>query len=252
MKASRGTATIKARATAQVSSVSVVRTYFSRNHMLGAAHFARQSARLEALHASGTALDQVLFEHRGYVIGAVLSSAAFLEAAINELFADAADERYDEVKQRLPDDTVKLLAEMWSLDVPRRAGRYAILEKYQIALTLARLPKLDKGRQPYQDTELLVKLRNELTHAEPITDVHSSPADGSEAALRKFEKQLSKRFAASALFASSGNAFFPDKCLGHGCAEWSVKTALAFADDFFGRIGLSRPLEGYRDRLATR
>lgn len=95
-------------------------------------------------------------------------------------------------------------------------------------------------------------LRNALTHAEPETSIHSTPAVGTAAARHKFEKRLRGKFAESALFASGGNAFFPDKCLGHGCAEWSVTTALAFAEDFCKRIGLPRPLEAYRDRLRTR
>jgi hypothetical protein len=252
MKASKSDVRMTAQATVRALSATVlIRTYFSRHHILGAAHFARQSAHLEASHASGTPFDHVVFEHRGYVIGAVLSSTAFLEAAINEVFADAADQRDNEVKKRLPEDTVRLLADMWRLGVPR-TSRYKVLEKYQIALTLARHPKLAEGRQPYQDTALLVDLRNALTHAEPETSVHSTPAIGPAAALHKFEKQLRTKFPESALFAPGGNAYFPDKCLGHGCAEWSVTTALAFADDFFKRTGLSRPLEGYRDRLGTR
>jgi len=38
--------------------------------------------------------------------------------------------------------------------------------------------------------------------------------------------------------AEMGNPYFPDKCLGAGCAEWAVVSAKSFADDFCSRLDI--------------
>jgi hypothetical protein len=54
----------------------------------------------------------------------------------------------------------------------------------------------------------------------------------------KLSRQLSGKFDDNTLMRGSGNPWFPDKCLGHGCCAWAVRSVIAFADDFFGRIGV--------------
>ncbi len=46
-----------------------------------------------------------------------------------------------------------------------------------------------------------------------------------------------------------GDAFYPDKALGHGCAEWAVNTALAYSD---AALGLKPVYDGMRKDLVTR
>ena len=36
------------------------------------------------------------------------------------------------------------------------------------------------------------------------------------------------------------NPWFPDRCLGAGCAAWSASTARAVADEWTKRLGLPR------------
>jgi hypothetical protein len=62
---------------------------------------------------------------------------------------------------------------------------------------------------------------------------------------------LRKKFATNPL-AAKNVPFFPDKCLGHGCAEWAIVNSIIFVDEFFRRLGLPVPYEGIRDELATR
>ncbi len=45
-------------------------------------------------------------------------------------------------------------------------------------------------------------------------------------------------FAPNPFFSGSGNPFFPDKCLGHGCAKWALESSVEFADAFFSRMGI--------------
>ena len=105
------------------------RTYFSAHHIHAAVHFAKQSGEIER-----DCRDRPTFnrEHRAAVIASVLASVAFLEAAINEVFADAKDRHLSYLDQ-LDQETLKMLAAYWESDI-FRAERYPILLKFQRAL----------------------------------------------------------------------------------------------------------------------
>jgi len=69
--------------------------------------FARQSAKMEREHRDKSWSHRnesgAFAEHRAYVTGAILAAVTFLEATINELFADTADKRaVGSVKQLHP------------------------------------------------------------------------------------------------------------------------------------------------------
>jgi hypothetical protein len=66
------------------------RTYYSISHVLGAAQLARLAENIERTY-DGKWSDELFHEHRAYVTGSILLSASFLEATINEVFADADD-----------------------------------------------------------------------------------------------------------------------------------------------------------------
>ncbi len=67
----------------------------------------------------------------------------------------------------------------------------------------------------------------------------------------KFEQLLKNRFAENP-FAPKNLPFFPDRCLGHGCAEWAVTTSLSFTDRFFKNLDLPAPYDGIKNELLTR
>jgi hypothetical protein len=138
------------------------RVYFSTHHIETAAIFAKHAKTIEFDRAGTTNFSA---EHWGYVVGAVLSSVAYLEAAINELFADAAAATLRRL-HGLDHDTIALMAEIWGNGIPRTA-RYGVLDKYAIALSLARKPPLATNRPPWQPTTHLIDLRNYLIHSVP-------------------------------------------------------------------------------------
>lgn len=177
--------------------------------------------------------DELYCKQMAYVTGAVLASVSFLEATINELFVDAQDKVPTVVNQLHP-EAISQMSEMWKLGVPKTAS-FKIMQKFQIALTLTRKPLFDAGKPPYQDVECLIKLRNALIHYEPEWTINSS--DTEEISIQKLEKILKSKFQLNPL-AGMGNSFFPDKCLGHGCAEWAVRSSIMFTDEFFLRMGL--------------
>src|SRR6266852_2951747 len=71
------------------------RTYYSPIHIQAAAMFARACGEVERTSANSPD-DRTFMTHRGYVTGAVMSSVAFLEAVINELWADAAEQHLED------------------------------------------------------------------------------------------------------------------------------------------------------------
>jgi hypothetical protein len=89
-----------------------MRTYYSDHHIWAAAHFARLAAKLER-EFSGAHVGDLFREHRSYVTASIFGAASFLEATINELFADAADNRR-ELSEQLGPAAMDLLGQMWS------------------------------------------------------------------------------------------------------------------------------------------
>lgn len=174
-------------------------------------------------------------QHHACVVSAVIMSAAFLEATINELFSDCADEH---MAQDLTSLSAKeLMGRLWQKGIPRTAS-YSILEKYEIALELNGKAAFNTGAAPYQDIKLLVELRNALIHFEPETVLSHSVNEAPK--LHKFEKRFAGKFDSNAL-TGAGNPFYPDKLLGAGCANWAIRSAVAFTDEFYERLA-SQPI----------
>ncbi len=243
-KVIKETETVYIKESASVTS----RTYFSIQHIQSAALFVRNAYAIEKNY-DGVFSDELFFQHRAYVTASILFSVFFLEAAINELFADTVESN-SEIAKKLNPTTIQLMAEMWKLEVPRTAN-YKILQKYQIALVLAQKQIFDPGAPPYQDVNLLVKLRNDLVHYEPEWVKLPASDDFGSDDIHTYEKRLRGKFLANTLM-GQGNPFYPDKCLGHGCAEWAVNSSVTFADAFFLKMGLLSPYDIIRDRLNTK
>ena len=53
----------------------------------------------------------------------------------------------------------------------------------------------------------------------------------------------------SRIAARTGNAFYPDRCLGQGCAAWGVTSSIAFADTFCAELGIRTSYEHVREHL---
>jgi hypothetical protein len=192
-----------------------------------------------------------ILRHEAFILNSVLSSVAFLESTVNELHADAAEDAYfyaDEKNEAL----LKTIGEGWRNE--RNFDHAPVLSKYQKILAIAGKPPFDKNDQAFANVQNLVLIRNHLMHykREWVVVRGSGPAgESTETTSERFEKTLKKKFAINPL-ATKNQPFFPDKCLGHGCAEWAAINCLIFTDTFFQRLGLPAPYDGIRDELATR
>ena len=200
-----------------------IKTSLSDYLAASGALFARNAHAIEQKYARAPS-EMRLMEHHSYCIGAVIASVAFLEASINELYLEAIDrnpQTFDANHQRL----ARLMEHEWIT-----IGGHPILEKYQRALGLGLKSPFPQGENFYQAVDALIRLRNALVHDKPEWDtelkVHLN-----------LEERLGKRFAHNP-FVDPKKAFIPYRCLGHGCAAWSVTTALEFDHTFRERLGL--------------
>lgn len=201
-----------------------MRVYYSSYHLWGSHHFAQLAGEIEDAHSGPPRFD---IRHRSYVTNSLLSSVAFLEAAINELYQDTYD-KHSSYLSALPQEVKNLLADFWGMTEEENKSIVSILDKYQLALRFCGKKPFGKGDSPYQEVDSIIKIRNTLTHYKP----QSLSGDS----IHKLEKRLRGRFEDNLLMLGSGNPYFPDKLLGRGCADWAVASTRKFADKFFSEI----------------
>jgi hypothetical protein len=207
------------------------RHYEAGQHLWSARHYARLCAEREAERRTDAPVVEI--RHRAYAASAVLSSVVFLESLVNEVFQDAADATEDQVGVRIAPlgrRCIALMGEYWEASDNGRL--IPLLSKFQMVLLFAEEPKFDRGVNPYQDASYLITIRNELVHFRP-----SWRTQGEE---NKLEQGLAGKFAENALMAGTGNPWFPNKCLGAGCAQWSWRTGRSLADEWTARLNIPR------------
>ena len=168
---------------------------------------------------------------RAYATGAIFSSVAAVEARINELYFDAKDKRPD-----LTNETVTAL-----LMIKKFLGDYqqktrSTLEKYQLALLVTHNRPFDRAARPYQDVDLLLKLRNALIHFYPRWGREQVEGE----AYKSIVDGLQSRGLRENPFTDKDYPFFPEKCLGYDCARWAVRTSYSFIKVFLARMRLTR------------
>lgn len=199
------------------------RAYFSSWHLNSAITLLDKVEEIENSHEGRNKFD---VDHTSYVITSIISSVAFLEASINEIYQDVVDDHNGSYTKNINKNTEIIMKGVWSI-IERRG----VLEKYQFALDASSLEEFKKGMSTYQNARLSILLRNELVHYKP-----ESFGGGEE---HDFANTLQGKFQINPLMSNKSNPFFPEQCLGWGCAEWVLKSCLGFADDFFERMNIT-------------
>ncbi|MFA5237981.1 MAG: hypothetical protein WC362_09030 [Methanoregula sp.] len=228
------------------------RDCFSVKYIQSAALFCRLGYRIEQEYATtGTLSAEQRLRHEAFALNAIFSSVAFLESTINELWSDAADNAYF-----FPDEKVEALfraiGENWNNE--NYFDRTPLPLKYQKVLEIGNLPPFPEDDPGFSGIKEIIAIRNYLMHyRREWATIPTGHAAGAEAGphAESFGPLLTGRFAENPL-AAKNLPFFPDRCLGHGCAEWAVATSLAFTDLFFAALGLPPSYEGIRGELKTR
>jgi hypothetical protein len=205
----------------------VVRNYFSSHLLSSATRLANLAKQIEDRHTGMARFD---LEHRTYALSSIVSAVGFLEAMINELFQDAYDDHAPDggAITLLNTNTRQLMAEYWRAIEQGERGR--ILDKYQALLRFAGQPVMEEGKQPFQHAKLAVQLRNAIVHFRPEDLSADEPA--------KMETRLHSKFPDNRLMAGAGNPWWPDHCLGWGCADWAIRSVTALADHVVNAVDI--------------
>jgi hypothetical protein len=207
------------------------RDRLSRHHIISAHHFARSAEDIEA--HGGDVPQSEKWRYRAYVTSAVLSSVAYLSASINELYLEVR--KLSQAGEPQVRRELDLLLDAWP-----RISRVQVLQRYQLALSVADADQYNPSRLPYLDADNLVRLRDALLS-------YDAEWDDERGKHHSLEERLQEKFPPSPLV-SSKRPWFPDQCLGSGCAKWAVETVQVFTYDFYRRMALpGRPLVGGED-----
>lgn len=210
---------------------------FTAQFLRGAALFARRAHEIEATAAASQPVaEEVVTEHRAYVVAAIMQSVAALESEAYEMLEHGPGNHLGsngmDVVSR---DFLRPLADM--IDDQRT------LRRYELILHLLEKDPLDREGQIYEFADLLVKLRNEL--------VHYKSKWGQQMEGQKLFKRLEDLRFEEPPFMSDNTNFFPHKCLSASCASWAVSTVTAFLNAFYPLLGFPSPLEPHKEALAV-
>lgn len=195
---------------------SIPREPLSSQHLMLAHQFAKAAQALEDPRREKLTTAEK-WQHRGDVTAAIFSAAAYLEDLISELYVNM---------RNLP--RPKLVKKLRASSSPEASS---VLNKYQLALSVSDGDPFDQNNSPYFDAESLFRLRDAL-----VNYLNFRPTGR-----RGLSNRLDGKFPLNP-YAPHGARWFPDRCLGAGCAKWAVSTAEVFGDDFRRRMGIpARP-----------
>ncbi len=220
-----------------------LQTYYSIQHVQAAAYLTRQAAKLEAGLASDSAPETVAL--KAYVASALFSSVAFLEALANEMYADAIRPEGGHLSA-LDERDRSMIAGLGATDSVQKAS---VLSKYDLILRAAGKLPPSSDCDPYQATATVIRLRNEIVHYKAsFFDV------GTEGMVRagsfntgKLPQQIKGKFDPR----RGAQGLSGDAWLGHGLAQWSVNTTVAYADAIFSILGVTPYYDHVRTKLGT-
>ena len=203
---------------------------------MGASMFSKESRHLE----SNKIFDKQL-ENCIYAMGAVNFSFSAIEATINEFYKNIADNKTPPyITDNIDGLKIKLLSELWPHLNMRKT-----FEMYQTALSILinkKYTDTKKGKELYDKACDLQFLRNAVIHFEPEDSLSQYKHEKIQERLEKYNIKN------SVFYEKSQNPYFPDKCLGHGICEWSLKTALDFILYFYKRLGIKELAKIYETK----
>lgn len=230
---------------------------FSGMHHSSAELFAGKAREIEESYPPVSEADGVdvnedipyLSRYRSYVISSVISSVAFLEATINELYiwiieGSVIDQELNGMESQPPSSNldsraIEILQQLEKTKYQSFANK-GFVSKYQLFLVFSEAEPFDSGESPLQDINTIRRLRNYFTHFEPEWiewDQTGAPTHVEH----EIGSALQGKFELNPLI-SDHATYFPAKCLSYGCAEWSINTSTDFVKEFYSRLGLHPPI----------
>jgi hypothetical protein len=199
-----------------------IRYSFAPQLIAGAVALARRAARIERIPAPKP---KQIAEHRALVVGAVVQGAAALEASLNEVVLHGSS-------HHLGGNIAPLVPHASKID--RAPG--GLVKRWELALRLLNFPP-PSGQIP-EDAQLLMLLRNELTH-------YRSGWNGTTKSPNLMTR-LQNGNVAKDPYPQYSNNMFPLAVLSAHLARWAAVTASNYLDEIYAAMGVASPLDGNR------
>lgn len=216
------------------------RTYMSVRLLLAASLYSRECWKIETESKVDLALNDSLFS-----IGALMLSFSAIESSINEFYQNIAD-GCDEKKWApiFSQDEIIKVVKYWE-----RAKKNDTLEKFQTILKIANKVTFTDSKDilaSFEKFKVLREIRHALYHYIPESSNKLNSHKEIERKLKKYKIPINP------FYDGPANTFFPDKCFGHGLAEWSIGASIDFVEDFYQKLGMHPRFDKHQEKLATR
>lgn len=221
-------------------------TYYSIQHLMSADYFNQRANRVEKRCLASPNCETTHSIIKSYSASTLFTAVAFLEALINELFADAAQEDFGHLKEIDP-NLISTIAYIGKSEMLKKAS---VLEKYEHLLKLAHKNQIPRNINPGQDISTVIRLRNELVHYKAEFFDTGTPGRArsgnflDSSLKRTIEQKFSVRPGTSGIGA--------DGWISAGCATWALKSAVAYADKFFEELDIKPIYEHVRPAVARK
>jgi hypothetical protein len=208
---------------------------FTAQFLRGGAIFARRAHDIEK-SANSSISDELHAEHVACVVGAITQSAAALEAEISEVAIHGPG-------HHLGSDGIDANAREFLVPMADVIDNEPTLRRYDLVLHLLRRPPFNHGEQPYQDADLLVRLRNGL--------IHYKSKWGEQMDREKLFSRLQQLRFDKPTFLSPHTNFFPHRCFSASLASWSVTTGVELINVFYRSLAVASPLSTHSAYLTV-
>jgi hypothetical protein len=219
----------------KATAIAEVRSSFTYNFLVGATTMSKLAFDIDQKGQNAT--EGEIIQHKAFVAGSIMQSVAALEAEVWSLLNHGIGHHLGSIG--LDNEANAILS-----IVANSFEKESTIVKYDLILQLTRNKRLDLGKLLLQDLDLLIKLRNEITHFKSLWT--------SELERKTFFKTLEKKDPTPpSFYPSTGMNFFPNICLSFRRAKWAVTTSVTFIEFYYNELGIKSPLEGLDKLLIT-
>ena len=215
-----------------VDSASADTTYtFTGQFLESSAIFVRRLRDIESLD---TWSEAAMAEHRGLACAVIMQSAAALETETHEVAVHGPGSHLG--SNGTDSDAQRFLAPIAEVIDDQNT-----IARFDLILHLLGKQRFDKGVEPYQSVQFVVRLRNEL--------VHYKSRWGLQMESTKLYAHLESLRHKVPPFTHPSMNFFPLRCLSADCADWALSSVVAFLESFYSALGVPSRFQSYRARL---
>ncbi|WNG83791.1 hypothetical protein C6A86_009115 [Mycobacterium sp. ITM-2016-00316] len=208
------------------------RHYFAGAHIRAARLMASQCREREraVLEMRRGELPTVDYDAESYAVCAIVESAAFLEARVNEIWFAATEPIRASASQRLAGLEDKQVDAIRDLAEREGSDRLPVIDKLDQTLICATGRGIEKGRRPAQDVRGLVKLRDAFVHFKPKLQWDNEA--------HALQKRLIQLVPPNPLM-QGAKPWFPHHVLCAGVAQWACDKSAEFIHQWEQALGLT-------------